>query len=124
VCGEEIKAKKSRLCTECARVQKRRWRQNNPVMAVFVQNRDNAKRRGIRFLLTFEEFVREIVDTGYMQRKGVYKHDLTIDRIRPELGYRAGNLQVIPNWQNVQKYKRGECWTPTKQSKEDSGTPF
>lgn len=94
------------------------------MMAVYVQNRDNAKRRGIKFLLTFEEFVREIVNTEYMQRRGIYPNDLTIDRKIAALGYRAGNLQVIPNWQNLKKYKQGEAWTPQKQSKDDSGTPF
>lgn len=120
-CGREIKFNRKEHCETC---HKRRWRENNPVQAVYSDLRSNARRRGVGFFITFGEFVDFIVDTAYMRFKGRFPKDLTIDRKIPKLGYRAGNLQILPNEDNVRKYRNGEAWEPVKQTKEDAGTPF
>lgn len=114
-------AKSGEYCWKCA---KRRWREENPEKSTFANLRSNSKRRRVGFFLSFEEFVKFVVDTSYMRFKGTGKFDMTIDRKKPKLGYRAGNIQVLPNIQNVMKYHRGEAWSPEKQSKEEAGTPF
>jgi hypothetical protein len=39
-----------------------------------------------------------------MAGKGINKTGLHIDRIREELGYIEGNLQILTNTENVKKY--------------------
>jgi hypothetical protein len=119
-CGNEVR----KGGTKCEVCHKKDWRERNPIKQVFNNLKSNAKTSGVGFFLTFEEFARFIVDTEYMTRRGKNPDSLSIDRMNPKLGYRDGNLQILTLSDNVKKYKRGECWTPVKQSKEDSGTPF
>lgn len=93
-------AKGKNYCHKCV---KRRWRENNPVKACFAALRDNAKRRGKDFKISFEYFVKFVVDTSYIMRKGIGREDMTIDRVEQDRGYEEDNLQVLPNYQNVQK---------------------
>lgn len=118
-CGNKAREGK----TECNTCNKRRWRENNPIMAVYTAKRDDARKRRIGFFITFEEFVKFIVDTEYMLRRGRGKFDLTIDRIKPQLGYRAGNLQILTNQENARKGAK-ETWGAIRQTKEQAGTPF
>lgn len=118
-CGNEI-----RKGTKCDACYKRRWREANQERAVYNCLKSNAKRRGVGFFISFQEFVSFIVDTAYIRLRGTSADSLTIDRKDPRLGYRAGNLQILTLSENVKKYKRGEAWMPVKQSKEDAGTPF
>lgn len=92
-------------------------------MAVYSAKREDARKRKIGFFITFEEFVKFIVDTEYMLRKGRRKFDLTIDRVIPQLGYRAGNLQILTNQENARKGAK-ETWGAIRQTKEQAGTPF
>lgn len=39
-----------------------------------------------------------------MQKKGIYRNSYHIDRIKEHLGYIPGNIQVIKNIDNLEKY--------------------
>lgn len=62
-----------------------------------------------------------------MAGKGITKYSLHVDKIIDELGYVEGNLQVLPNTDNVRKYlgyeydERGKPYN-FKIKKRDNGT--
>lgn len=86
-----------RLCSKCI---KRKYREKYPIKTSYQILRDNAKRRGKEFKLTFEEFKGLCEDSGYIEGKGIYKDCLTIDRKDPLQGYEIGNLEVIKQIEN------------------------
>ncbi len=94
-------APKRRVCYSCS---VKRYKDRNPVRYAFSVMKNNAKRRGKAFEISFEYFKKFVIDTSYMAGKGITKTGLHIDRIKEELGYIEGNLQVITNTQNVKKY--------------------
>jgi hypothetical protein len=65
--------------------------------------KSNAKRRGIFFDLTVEQFKAFCYKTQILLGRGIYADSYHVDRIRDELGYTAGNLQKLTNRENAQK---------------------
>lgn len=96
-------ASHGRYCSACV---KRKWRKNNPEKAAFCALRDNAKRRGKEFDLTYDQFLQFVERTDYMAKKGIWRDSFHIDRIDETKGYTIDNLQVITNAENVKKYLR------------------
>lgn len=88
----------------CAKHHIAKWRMENPLKAAFTNLRENAKRRGKEFDLTFEQFCAFAIRTGYMKKKGRWAESWHIDRKEETLGYTIDNLQVLTNAQNVRKY--------------------
>ena len=88
----------------CAKCHIARWRSENPEKAAYFNLKENAKRRGKEFSLTFGEFSAFAISTGYMKKKGIWAKSLHIDRIDETRGYTIDNLQVLTNSQNVRKY--------------------
>jgi hypothetical protein len=66
--------------------------------------KDNAKRRGKAFSLTFDEFCKFVKQTDYIRGKGITAKSLTIDRIDETGGYHINNIRAIPNSVNIRKY--------------------
>lgn len=92
--------KKGRYCTTC---DKKVWRKNNPMKAVFQTLRQNARRRGKVFTLTFEQFQKFCRETRYMRGRGREQKSYTIDREKNELGYTADNIRMLPKGENSRK---------------------
>lgn len=109
-----------RFCTRRSRPQgdvlchmhfMRRWRALNPDKAAYATLRAHAKYRRIPFSLKLEEFQKLAEETGYLDEKGTFKHNLHFDRIDPARGYCADNLQVVSCSENAAKGNR-ERWLP------------
>lgn len=101
-CGRERKGK-HKLCYSC---RTRRRRGQDPVWAVYYILRSNAKRRGVKFALTFDwfrDFILGPEGKGYMEKRGQGAQDLTLDRKVNSLGYVDGNLQVLTRIVNTRK---------------------
>jgi len=94
-------ADKGRFCNKCKTAK---YRKDNPVKASFYILKENAKRRGKHFDLTFNQFQEFVIKTGYMKKKGIFSESWHIDRIDETRGYTIDNLQVLTNAQNVRKY--------------------
>jgi hypothetical protein len=62
--------------------------------ALFHCVKAHAKARGIGFQLTLEQFKAFCTETGYHLTKGRRADSASIDRIRGDLPYMAGNLQL------------------------------
>ena len=73
---------------------------------VFNTLRQNAKRRGKSFELTFEQFEQFAISTDYMAGKGIQKESFSIDRIDPKRGYSIDNIRVITNSENVKRHRK------------------
>jgi hypothetical protein len=73
-------------------------------MYAYVTLRNNCKRRGVVFGLSFKQFLAFAVKTEYMHKKGTGKTSLHIDRVNQTNGYFASNIQALTNSANVKKY--------------------
>jgi hypothetical protein len=77
------------VCHKCA---SRKYRENNPMRASYQHLKDNAKRRGIYFDLTFEEFVQFCYETDYIAK--VAKQSCAIVWIALKKGHCQGTRPV------------------------------
>jgi hypothetical protein len=75
----------------------------HPIAYIFDNLRTHARERGKSFQLTIEEFTAFCAVTHYHELKGQDPTALTIDRIRPEQGYRKGNIRVLPHLPNSRR---------------------
>lgn len=71
--------------------------------AAYQALKDNAKRRGKDFNLSFDEFKLFCRRTHYLTKKGKTKESYSIDRIKNHLGYTPGNIQVLTLSRNTIK---------------------
>jgi hypothetical protein len=94
------KAPSSNYCHAC---KKRQYRARNRMRDSWQHLKDNSKRRGIFFDLTFEEFAHFCYETDYLYGVGKKKTSFSVDRIIEEIGYTAGNLQVLTLSNNSKK---------------------
>jgi hypothetical protein len=94
-------AKSGKYCYSC---RQKRYKEKNPEYYAFYVLKNNAKRRGVVFGLTFEDFKKFAIKTNYMKKKGTGSESLHIDRIDEKKGYFKGNIQVLSNSDNVKKY--------------------
>lgn len=109
------------------------------MMVAYHGVKSRAKSRGINFDLTFEDFSTFAVKVDYIQKKGVTKSSMHIDRINPDpsIGYTKGNIQPLINAENASKrwkvvrgeynfdFQRMEFWVSTETDDSDSsGVPF
>ena len=65
---------------------------SNP-WAEYRQQRNNAKRRGVAFLLTYEEWCKIWDDSGMYAYRG--RHGYVMGRINDEGPYEVGNVEII-----------------------------
>lgn len=97
---------KRRRCHKC---QKRIHVKNQPAMASYHLLKSHSTARGVPCTVTFEEFLLFATETGYLNGKGPHASSLTIDRIKNELGYVTGNLQVMTRAKNSEKRARHDA---------------
>jgi hypothetical protein len=81
----------------------RRWRESNPIRAAFLNLKNNAKRRGKEFLLSFEEFCEFASKNKIVYGKKRNKDTWSIDRIDSSKGYSIDNIQLLTLAENSKK---------------------
>lgn len=74
--------------------------------AAYKNLRDNAKRRGKVFTLTFDQFSEFCYRTNYMAGRGRTKESYSIDRIDNNKGYTADNIRVLTVSENARKHTK------------------
>lgn len=74
-----------------------------PLSYHFNALRNNARRRGHSFSLSFEEFKKLVAKSGYYDQPRTDKMMPSFDRINVHEGYHIDNIQVIPLSINCQK---------------------
>ena len=60
----------------------------------------SARKRGIKFELSFEDFCEFCAITGYLEQRGQDPDSLTIDRIKSDQPYRTGNIRILTHAEN------------------------
>jgi len=109
-----VKKCRQKLC-DCVNCKQKEYRAKNIEKYTYNNLRNNAKRRGKEFNLTFEEFLEFAIRAKYFVGKGIFKDSLHIDREDETKGYVFSNLQVLANSKNVKKfltYKYGPTGKP------------
>jgi hypothetical protein len=79
----------------CGKCRTRKYREKYPLKYWYDTLKMNAKRRGKEFDLTLEQFSEFCKKTGYDEKKGKTADSLSVDRIKPWLGYSANNIRAI-----------------------------
>lgn len=74
--------------------------------------------------MTFAGFLAIPRINEYVWLKGRRKGDLTIDRIKSELGYEDGNCQVLTNEENNKKRWDEDRWLRERLLKPTVDAPF
>ncbi len=85
-------------------IYQRRYREKYPIKYAYQTLKDNSKRRGKDFDLTYEQFEAFVVRVDYINRKGILADSLHIDRENENLGYTKDNIQPLENAKNVRKF--------------------
>ena len=98
-CSNEVPPQ-NHYCWKC---QKKKWYEKYPLKYVFGFLKQNAKRRGIEFRLSLEEFKDFCEETNYLELRGQTKESLSIDRKDPREGYHRKNIQVLTLSENSSK---------------------
>lgn len=96
----------SSLRSVCWRHHEERRRNQDPALFDFRHLRKSARRRGLEFTLTLEQFREFCRATGFdaPRKPGPRTGDsLSIDRIDPSRGYVPGNIQVLTLAENAAK---------------------
>jgi hypothetical protein len=110
----------------------KKYREKYPLKYAYQNLKDNAKRRGKDFNLTFKEFKEFATKVEYIKKKGIKGECFHIDRIDENKGYTKDNIQLLTNSQNVRKFLR-HWWDGkeyvfrnevSKPIKENSRVPF
>ena len=83
---------RSKICSRC---KNRLWAKQNPMRYSYGNLRRRAKERGHEFTLTFEQYCDFSKKTGYFEKKGKTAQSLSINRIDPNRGYHADNIEAV-----------------------------
>lgn len=94
-----------RVCAACRSYE---YRNKNPYNCVWHWIKKSAEKRFIKFDLPKEWFFEFLKINNYTALSGRKGNQMTIDRIKPELGYIKDNLQVITRIENIKKYHNEE----------------
>jgi len=77
----------------------------------FIQARSDAKRRGIGWELTFEEFMDIWLSSGHWPECGIYPDQYCMARLGPDIGpYKVGNVKIITNRENCEERIASDEW--------------
>jgi hypothetical protein len=96
----KARVKQGRFCRRC---KEERYKKLHPYTYTLNKLRNNARRRGIAFDLTLEEWMMFCDASGYMAAHGRAADDLSIDRIRDSEGYVIDNIRAITVGENARK---------------------
>ncbi len=87
----------------CSMHSKRQYKSRHPLRYKFSYLKNNARRRGIDWELSFQDFARLASQNGYDRQCGKMGDSLSIDRIDNRRGYAHDNVQFITLSENSRK---------------------
>ncbi len=97
------KRKRRKHSSFCYTCNSRKYRLKNPLRYSYQAFKDNAKRRGKEFLVTYDEYVEFGQKHGLFRPDGTRYTTKTIDRIDCDKGYHIANMQVLSLIENSKK---------------------
>lgn len=96
-CNEKPAAPGRRVCWRC---HHKRWADRHPRRVLYWNINTSARKRGIEFSITYDEFCIFCDVTNYDVLVGKNPDDFTVDRIDPRKGYVFDNLRVLTHAEN------------------------
>lgn len=102
----------------CRRCREHRYKLTHPYAYSLNKLRNNAKRRGIPFDLSLEEWIMFCDLTGYVDAHGRGAEDLSVDREKDELGYTLSNIRAVTVSVNSRKWHLQQKLTRLQLSRE------
>lgn len=96
-CRRRAAKKKGGRCETCA---SRLFRLRHDDYYAWRNAKDAAKKRGIPFNLSFEDFQEFCAITGYLEMRGREPTSMTIDRIKNWMPYQVGNIRILTHADN------------------------
>ena len=96
-CTRAGQKKKGGICNTCA---SRIFRLKNDLHYAYSNLKNSARKRQIRFDLTFREFEDFCRRTNYLQFRGTNPDSLTVNRIRSWEGYNINNIEIMSHADN------------------------
>lgn len=97
------KRKRRKHSTKCYTCLSREYRKKNPFRYSYQAFKDNAKRRGKEFLVTYQEYVDFGLKHHLFRPDGTRYNNMTIDRLDCTKGYHVENMQVLTCIENSRK---------------------
>lgn len=82
----------------------RKWAENNPERAAFKSQRNRAKRRGIPFLMTFDEWWKVWQDSGRWDQRGRLEGQYVMARFGDSGPYAINNVRICSKEENRAEY--------------------
>jgi hypothetical protein len=79
----------------CPKCTSRAEKERAPLKVAFRKLRFRAKERGHEFTLTFAEYEKFAIETGYDKLKGKHSHSLSIHRKDETKGYHSDNIAAV-----------------------------
>jgi len=114
----------SKLGGLCHKHYRRKRRDIDPVYCRYNGFKGNAKKRGIPFFVTLEEFRGFCQRNNYIIKKGNRGRNMTIDRRCNAHGYHIWNMQILTCFQNSRKGNRFNGPDFSKPKDYDDECPF
>lgn len=96
----------------CHACRTKKYRNKYPLRYAYSALKNNAKRRGKQFTLTYAQFAKFCKDTGYIEKKGTSSYCLSVDRIDSEKGYSIDNIRAITVSENSKRVHQQEYEQP------------
>lgn len=93
----------SQKTKEERKLYKREYRKKYQIRSIWHRLRSRAKERGHTCGISFDDFYAWCIETDYHLLRGRFADDASIDRIKNEIGYEKGNLQILTVGQNSKK---------------------
>ena len=98
-----------------------RWREANPEKLAYTDHKSHAKRRGIPFLLTFEEWCAIWRESGKWDQRGHLSGQYVMARFGDTGPYAVGNVRICTAFDNLSEAHLGKP-KPKRRATHDAGS--
>ena len=82
------------------------WRDANPEMFAYSKHKQDAKKRGVPFFFTFDEWWAVWRDSGKWEQRGVRKGQYVMARFGDKGGYETSNVRICTSSENGSERNR------------------
>ena len=91
------------------RASQEAWTLANPQRRAYINQKARAKNRGIPFRLTFDQWWKVWLDSGYLPERGRRKDKYNMARYGDVGAYEIGNVYITTHSENVHEAHENGC---------------
>ncbi len=71
-------------------------------------HKSNARKKGVQFKLSFEQWLRIWVESGHLEERGRHRGQYVMGRFGDKGAYEIGNVKILPHIENIKERKFSE----------------